>query len=74
MLLLILLVGGGLAFTGLGQLEDPQFTIKDAMVITSYPGASAIQVEEEVTFPLENVIQQLPYVDKVTSISSAGLS
>ena len=70
----LLLVGGAISFLGLGQLEDPEFTIKEAMIITSYPGASALQVEEEVTFPLENEVQQLAYVDKVKSISSPGLS
>ena len=44
------------------------------MVITHYPGASAQQVEEEVTLPLENALQQLPYLDNVSSISSNGLS
>jgi multidrug efflux pump subunit AcrB len=71
---LILLIGGILAYSGLGRLEDPQFTLKQAMVITAYPGASAQQVEEEVSYPLENAIQQLPYVEHVTSISSAGQS
>jgi len=71
---LILLCGGISAYTGLGQLEDPQFTLKQAMVITQYPGASPQQVEEEVSYPLENAIQQLPYVDHVTSISTAGTS
>ncbi len=71
---LILLFGGISAYTGLGQLEDPQFTLKQAMVITQYPGASPQQVEEEVSYPLENAIQQLPYVDHVTSISTAGTS
>lgn len=71
---LILLFGGISAYTGLGQLEDPQFTLKQAMVITQYPGASPQQVEEEVSYPLENAIQQLPYVDHVTSISTAGQS
>lgn len=71
---LILLVGGTLAYLGLGRLEDPQFTIKQAMVITNYPGASPLQVEEEVSYPLENAIQQLPYVEHVTSISVAGQS
>jgi multidrug efflux pump subunit AcrB len=71
---LILLVGGTLAYLGLGRLEDPQFTIKQAMIITSYPGASPQQVEEEVSYPLENAIQQLPYVEHVTSISVAGQS
>lgn len=71
---LILLIGGSVSFTGLGQLEDPEFTLKTAMIMTSYPGASPQQVEEEVTYPIEDVIQQLPYVDHVTSISSPGLS
>ncbi|WP_286238748.1 efflux RND transporter permease subunit [Neptuniibacter halophilus] len=74
MFALLLGLGGTLAFFGLGQLEDPPFTIKDAMIITSYPGASAQQVEEELTFPLEQQVQQLPWVDNVRSISSPGLS
>lgn len=56
------------------SLEDPKFTIKQAMVITPYPGASAQQVEEEVTYKLENAIQELSYVDHVKSISKPGLS
>ena len=74
MLVLILLVGGISSYLGLGRLEDPQFTIKEAMVITHYPGASALQVEEEVTAPLENAIQALPYLKHVDSISKAGFS
>ncbi|NAX46879.1 AcrB/AcrD/AcrF family protein [Photobacterium halotolerans] len=74
MLTLIFLIGGTMAFLELGQLEDPEFTIKDAMVVTSYPGATAQQVEEEVTYPIEKAIGQLPYVDEVNSISSRDLS
>ncbi|WP_406664195.1 efflux RND transporter permease subunit [Gallaecimonas sp. GXIMD1310] len=71
---LLLLVGGTLAFFDLGKLEDPAFTIKSAMIITRYPGASPTQVEEELTLPIEQTIQALPYVDYVTSTSSEGLS
>lgn len=74
MFTLLLLIGGSVSYFDLGQLEDPEFTLKKAMVITMYPGASPQQVEEEVTFPIENAIQQLPYVDYVTSISSNGKS
>ena len=74
MVTLILLVGGIIAFTSLGQLEDPEFTIKDALIITQYPGASPEQVEEEVTYPIETELQNLPYVDKITSTSKAGYS
>ncbi|MDX1281892.1 efflux RND transporter permease subunit [Shewanella colwelliana] len=71
---LILLIGGLMAFTGLGQLEDPPFTIKDAVVVTLYPGATSTEVEEEVTYPIEKAIQALPYVDKIRSLSTSGLS
>ncbi|MDO6706632.1 efflux RND transporter permease subunit [Photobacterium sp. 1_MG-2023] len=74
MLTLIFLIGGAVSFLDLGRLEDPEFTIKDAMVVTSYPGATAQQVEEEVTYPIEKAIGQLPYVDEVNSISSRNLS
>lgn len=70
----LLLIGGLLAFTGLGRLEDPEFTIKQAVIVTQYPGASALEVEEEITLPIETALQQLPYLDNVTSVSSSGLS
>jgi multidrug efflux pump subunit AcrB len=74
-LIAVLIVAGGImSFTGLARLEDPEFTIKDAVIITRYPGASPQQVEEEVTYPLENAIQQLQYVDYIRSINSPGLS
>ncbi|TPE48226.1 efflux RND transporter permease subunit [Maribrevibacterium harenarium] len=70
----LLLVGGALSFMDLGRLEDPEFTIKDALVITYYPGASPEQVEEEVTYPIEETLQNLPYLDKIKSTSKAGYS
>ncbi len=71
---LILLIGGSLSYLGLGQLEDPQFTLKQAMVITSYPGASPQQVEEEVSYPLENAIQQLQANSAQSVFFSTALS
>ncbi|WP_420546691.1 efflux RND transporter permease subunit [Curvivirga sp.] len=71
----LLIIGGGiLSFLSLGRLEDPEFTIKEAVIVTEYPGASALEVEEEVTLPIEEAIQLLPYVDNIRSISAAGLS
>ncbi len=72
--ILLLGLGGIFALLNIGRLEDPAFTIKTAVIVTQYPGASAQQVEEEVTLPLENALQQLPYLDNVSSISSNGLS
>lgn len=69
-----LALGGMVSFLGLGQLEDPEFTIFTAIVQTTYPGASPEEVELEVTDRLETAIQTMGQVEHVTSISRAGLS
>ena len=74
LLILLLGIGGIFALLNIGRLEDPEFAIKSAVVVTLYPGASAEQVEEEVTLPLEKALQQLPYLDNISSISSNGMS
>lgn len=71
---LLLVACGLLAFFNLGQLEDPTFTIKTAMVATSYPGASPAEVEEEVTDVIEEAVQSLSQLKEVYSISQEGYS
>jgi len=56
---ILLIVVGAYSFFQLSWLEDPEFTIKDAIITTPYPGATAAEVEEEVTNVLEKAIQQL---------------
>ncbi|MCF7483483.1 efflux RND transporter permease subunit [Vibrio sp. J1-1] len=72
--IVILAIGGITSFLELGRLEDPAFTIKEAMVISTYPGATSKEVEEELTYPLEKEIRKLPYIDFITSTSSDGMS
>ena len=68
-------VGGILAYQTLGRLEDPEFTIKDAIITTPYPGASAQEVEEEVTDRIELAVQQLGQLKEIReSTSYRGLS
>jgi multidrug efflux pump subunit AcrB len=70
-----LTIGGGiLAYENMGRLEDPEFTIKVAKVVTFYPGASAEEVQREVTDVLETAIQQLPQLWRITSRSTDGMS
>ena len=59
---LVSLFGGLFAYINIGRLEDPKFTIKTAVVVTFYPGASAKEVENEVTDRLESSIQQMEQV------------
>ncbi len=70
----LLCAGGWMSFQRMGRLEDPEFTIKDAQVITEYPGASAQEVSEEVTEVIETAVQQMGQVKHVTSTSLEGLS
>ena len=67
-----IVVGGILAYSGLGRLEDPEFTVKNAVVLTPYPGATPMEVADEVTDRIETAIQQMPQLDYVESTSRAG--
>lgn len=69
-----MLAGGLLSYRDMGRLEDPEFTIKDALVMTPYSGASADEVEQEVSDVLEVAVQQLGQLKRVTSKSDRGLS
>lgn len=70
----VMLAAGMSAFDNMSRLEDPEFTIKDALVMTPYPGASAEEVEQEVSDYLEIAVQQLGQLDRVVSKSDRGLS
>ena len=75
-LLVVIMVGGGLiAFDRMGKLEDPAFTIKAAKILTLYPGATAREVQDELTYHLEDAIQKMPQLKRIKmSVSRPGLS
>ncbi|MEM8886154.1 MAG: efflux RND transporter permease subunit, partial [Planctomycetota bacterium] len=73
-LTLMMGVGGVLAYQGLGRLEDPEFTIKQALVTTPYPGASADEVDEEVTRVIDKACQEMGEIKRLESRSLRGLS
>ena len=70
----LLVIGGIASFFMLGQLEDPEFTVKTAVITTTYPGASPEEVELEVTDRIELAIQEMKELDNVSSFSRAGFS
>ncbi|NIU61814.1 MAG: AcrB/AcrD/AcrF family protein, partial [Pseudomonas stutzeri] len=73
-LVLTCLLGGILAFFEIGRLEDPEFTIKQAIVNVQYPGATALEVEQQVTEPLESAIQQMSQIKEIRSRSMPGIA
>ena len=72
--ILIVLAGGWNAYQSMARFEDPEFTIREAPVVTQYPGASPLEVAREVTEPLERALQDMEEVKQLRSTSSSGLS
>ncbi len=74
MTIVIVIIGGTSAYFKLARYEDPEFTIKEALVRTYYPGATPIEVDQEITDKLEKAVQQLSQLDYVESTSKPGYS
>ena len=72
--LLLVLAGGLSAYRGMSRAEDPGFTIRAAQVLTRFPGASPERIEQLVTDPIEEAIQELPEIDFISSTSKTGVS
>ena len=64
-LVAVLMVGGAYSCYTMSKLEDPEIKIKMAMVVNTYPGDSAHQVEMEVTDVLEKQIRAMGDVDNI---------
>ncbi|TQC95634.1 efflux RND transporter permease subunit [Moraxellaceae bacterium AER2_44_116] len=71
-LLIVLLLAGVASYFQLGQDEDPPFTFRVMVVRAFWPGATALQMSEQVTDKLEETLQEVPYMDKIRSYSKAG--
>ena len=70
----VLIIGGLWAFTQMPKLEDPAVRVKQALVVATYPGASAHQVELELADPIEKSIRQMPDIDHIESSSYADMT
>ncbi|MCB9760928.1 MAG: efflux RND transporter permease subunit [Alphaproteobacteria bacterium] len=74
MALILIVVAGVLSYNALPKAEDPGYTIRVASVVTVLPGASPRRMEQLVTAPIEEAIQEIPEVVEISSTSSTGLS
>lgn len=73
-LMVLLLAAGAMSYMQLGRAEDPDFTFKVMIVRTNWPGATAREVEQQVTDKIEKKLQETPYLDNVRSYSKAAES
>ncbi|MCP4041840.1 MAG: efflux RND transporter permease subunit, partial [Gammaproteobacteria bacterium] len=72
--MLALFLAGIMAYGNLGQAEDPEFTIKTMAVNTLWPGATALEIEQQITDRLEKKLQETPWLDYLSSYSKPGES
>jgi multidrug efflux pump len=75
-LFLILVIGlaGTLSYMRLGRDEDPSFTIKVGVVTVIWPGATALEMQSQVTDRIEKKLQELPYFNKVVTYAKPGFA
>jgi multidrug efflux pump subunit AcrB len=71
-LIAVMLIGGMLSYKNLGQDEDPPFTFRVMVVQAFWPGATALQMANQVTDKLEKKLQEVPYVNEISSYSKPG--
>lgn len=67
-------IAGGFSFWKLGRAEDPNFTIKVAIVTAIWPGATALEMQDQVADRIEKKLQELPYFDKVQTYTKPGFT
>lgn len=68
----LLLFSGAYAYFTLGQMEDPEFTFRGMVITVYWPGATAREMEQQVTDKLEEKLQQTPWLDYIRSYSKPG--
>ncbi len=67
-------VGGILAYFNLGRDEDPEFTFKTMIVSAAWPGGTIEQTTDQITDRLERTLEEVPHLDHLRSLTSAGQS
>ncbi|WP_281544414.1 efflux RND transporter permease subunit [Grimontia sp. SpTr1] len=73
-LIALTLIGGYISYLKLGRFEDPEFVIRQAVIVTPYSGATAQEVSDEVTDVIEGAVQSLQEIKEVKSVSMQGMS
>ena len=70
--IIVFAVGGIFAYNALGRMEDPAFTIRQMVISAAWPGASAEEMQEQVTDKLERRFQDTPGLKQIHSETRAG--
>jgi multidrug efflux pump len=68
------LIAGVVAFGKLGRAEDPNFTIKVGIITAIWPGATTLEMQDQVSDRIEKKLQELPYFNKVQTYTKPGFA
>ncbi|MCB1919248.1 MAG: efflux RND transporter permease subunit [Candidatus Competibacteraceae bacterium] len=68
----LLLLSGFYAYSILGQMEDPEFTMKGMVIQAYWPGATSLEMEQQIIDPLEKKLQETPWLDFISSYAKPG--
>jgi multidrug efflux pump subunit AcrB len=73
-MILLIAAAGLFSYFKLGRAEDPSFTIKVMNIQVAWPGATAPELQTQVVDKIEKKLQELPFLDHVSSYSQAGVA
>ncbi|HEY1887107.1 MAG TPA: efflux RND transporter permease subunit, partial [Roseiarcus sp.] len=73
-LIIVIGLAGALSYSRLGRAEDPNFTIKVAIVTLEWPGATTEEMQSQVADRVEKKLQELPWVDKIETYSKPSFA
>lgn len=70
--IIIVAIAGVFSYMKLGRMEDPAYTVRQMVVTVAWPGATAQQMQDQVTDKIEKKLQDTPNLDYIKSYSSPG--
>ena len=70
--IIVIALAGAFSYMKLGRMEDPSYTVRQMVVTVAWPGATAGQMEEQVTDKIEKKLQDTPHLDYIKSYSKPG--
>ena len=73
-IIMAIAAGGTMSYLKLGRAEDPSFVIKVVIVTASWPGATALEMADQVVEPIEKKLRELPYFDVTQAFTTPGFA
>ena len=70
--IIVTFIGGVFSYFNLGRMEDPKFVVREMIVAAYWSGATADEMQEQVTDKIEKKLQDIPHLDNLRSETRPG--